>query len=744
MASGSTLFGQTCTQPPNQTVTHQNVTTFEQRRELFVDDHMIHEISNAQLKLHTPQPAGVAIRFDQPWEGAFSGYVTVIYDQNFYRMYYRGLPQAGQDGTNNEVTCCATSVDGIHWTKPSLGIYEYNGSNDNNIVLMNQQPLCHNFAPFLDKNPHSKPTERFKALAGTQNSGLVAFVSEDGFRWKRIQQEPVFRKGIFDSQNVAFWSEEEAQYVCFFRTWTEGEYAGFRTISRTTSPDFVNWSEPETMDFGDTPSEHLYTNQTTPYFRASHLYLGLAARFMPGRKVISDRDADLIGVVKRYSNDCSDIVLLSSRGGASYDRTFMESLLRPGLGQENWVSRSNYAARGIVPTSPAEMSIYVGKNYGQPTAFMERFQLRTDGFSSLHAGYDGGEMTTTLIQIDPPTPDQSHQLKKRWLEFNRDIFAIPQLSNESPLIGQQSLKVERPFTLTLPNTAILCPEFTLAAHVKSVPRGHRRLFSAYQGGTVGNDELILDFNSGGPIESNESLRFLLGDLELKIDASKLGDWSRESGDLNRHHIAVTVGQSRARVYFDGQLAGEAPFQLKNPLRLKTGNLRFGEDFSPTSLTNEPFLGEVDDILFLQRALSEEAVRKLSEHGLAEVISPSDRSGLAIDFESDLPSIELESERNFGNKLGSPATFAPKIDFGLRKLSLNCSTSAAGSIRVEILDPSGNPIPGYRVNECDEIVGDQIEKTVTWNGKSDLIEITHRPIRLKFYIRDADIYSWRIF
>jgi hypothetical protein len=35
------------------------------------------------------------------------------------------------------------------------------------------------------------------------------------------------------------------------------------------------------MDFGKTPVEHLYTNQTAPYFRAPHIYVAIAARFMP-------------------------------------------------------------------------------------------------------------------------------------------------------------------------------------------------------------------------------------------------------------------------------------------------------------------------------------------------------------------------------------------------------------------------------------------------------------------------------
>ena len=231
---------------------------------------------------------------------------------------------------------------------------------------------------------------------------------------------------------------------------------------------------------------------------------------------------------------------------------------------------------------------------------------------------------------------------------------------------------------------------------------------------------------------------------MTIDSSILGDWSRESGDINRHHIAVTVGQGSAKIFFDGRVVGECPYELKKPLRLKTGALRFGEDFSPTNLKNEAFLGEVDDILFIRRALSEDAIQQLSQQGFTALISDTDAAGSALDFEFDLPTHEFHSEITFKNRLGSPAVFAPKIDFGLRRLSLNCSTSAAGSVRVEILNPDGSPIPGYQMEYCDEIIGDQIQKTVTWKGKSDLIDISNQPFRLRFQLRDADIYSWEIF
>ena len=371
------------------------------RRELFVDDFLIEHSENVRLRLHHPRPAERVLDFDAAWEGPFCGYVTVIKDKGLLRMYYRGLPAAGADGSDSEVTCYAESRDGVHWDKPNLGLFEVNGSRDNNIVLKGETPASHNFSPFLDTNPDAPAEERYKALGGT-SKGLIAFASPDGIRWKRLQQEPVFTQGIFDSQNVAFWSESEQQYLCYFRTWTETGYGGFRTVSRTTSKDFVNWSTPEAMTFGDTRFEHLYTNQTQPYFYAPHLYVGVAARFWPGRRVLSAADARRLEVNPKYFGDISDAVLLTSRGGNAYQRTFMESFIRPGMGLENWVSRTNYPALGVIPTSDRELSLYVQKNYGQPTAHLQRYTLRTDGFASVEAGYQGGEFTTPVVSIPAP------------------------------------------------------------------------------------------------------------------------------------------------------------------------------------------------------------------------------------------------------------------------------------------------------------------------------------------------------
>jgi hypothetical protein len=366
------------------------------RRELFVDSLLIDQLKGAELKLHEPHDEGIVLKFDKPWEGAFAGYGTVIVDNGLMRLYYRGIPTAGKDGRSDELTCCAESRDGIHWTKPELGLFEVGGTRANNVILANSAPFTHNFAPMLDTRPGVPAAERYKALAGTAKSGLCAFVSADGLRWKKLQEEAVIeeKRGL-DSQNVPMWSDSEQCYICYFRTFLKG----IRRISRTTSTDFIHWTKPVLMEYGDAPIEHLYTNQTHPYFRAPHIYIAVAARFFPGRRVLTPEQAKAVGVHPSYFNDCSDSILMTTRGGDQYDRHFMEGFLKPGIGLENWVSRTNYPVRNVVPTGPSEMSIYVNQNYGQPTSHVRRYSLRTDGFVSVTAPYAGGELLTKPLKF---------------------------------------------------------------------------------------------------------------------------------------------------------------------------------------------------------------------------------------------------------------------------------------------------------------------------------------------------------
>ena len=77
-----------------------------------------------------------------------------------------------------------------------------------------------------------------------------------------------------------------------------------------------------------------------------------------------------------------------------------------------------------------------------------------------------------------------------------------------------------------------------------------------------------------------------------------------------------------------------------------------------------------------------------------------------------------------------------------ELELNYSTSAVGSVRVEVQDLQGHALPGYGLDECPEIFGDEIEGVARWTGGPDLSGLAGRPVRLRFALKDADIYAFR--
>lgn len=351
------------------------------RLELFVDDYLIEKMRGVALKLQVPQAQEVAVQFDRPWEGAYSGYPSVLKDGEGYRLYYRGWQTDGSP----EVTCVAESADGKKWVKPKLRLCEWKGSRENNICWDGYGNHC--FAPFIDLNPKAKKSERYKALAGCPPVGLV---SADGLHWKQVGKPPVIRQGAFDSLNLAFWDTVQEQYVAYVRTWDDArgkvtnDMVGYRSIGRVTSPDFRHWSDTEEIDYGGSPREQLYTNAITPYFRAPHIYLGFPKRFMEARHLLTEYAEPGI----------SETVFMTSRDGFHWDRRFMEAMIRPGRDRLNWSDRSIMTAWGVVQTGADELSIYYTENYKHKSNRLRRATLRLDGFVSVNAPFAGGTMTT--------------------------------------------------------------------------------------------------------------------------------------------------------------------------------------------------------------------------------------------------------------------------------------------------------------------------------------------------------------
>ena len=384
-------------------------------RQLFLDDFWIAEAQWMTRRLQKPERREMAIAAEHPWErpspeatkrirplypGASSprltAYSTVVYDEGRYRMWYRCddhyivVPP---------LHAYAESEDGIRWEKPTLRLLEYQGSNDNNLVWMGPG---YDMGVFLDSNPQARPEERYKAVAvltqrdeeGFVTDALLALASPDGLRWRLMREGPVMADPPHDTMHCALWDLRRGEYVMYtrglagtgdFTAGVRGVKPGVRWVRRTTSKDFLNWTVPEPIDTGSSPYEHLYSNVCVQYERAPGMYFMFPSRYVPERTPSPDWPE---------SEGVNDVVFMSSRDGLHLDRSFMEAFVRPGPFPDNWHDRGVYMERGIMQTSPTELSMYVTEHLKLPSVHVRRYTLRVDGFVSVNSGYAGGQFTT--------------------------------------------------------------------------------------------------------------------------------------------------------------------------------------------------------------------------------------------------------------------------------------------------------------------------------------------------------------
>ncbi|MBN2296407.1 MAG: DUF1559 domain-containing protein [Pirellulales bacterium] len=105
-------------------------------------------------------------------------------------------------------------------------------------------------------------------------------------------------------------------------------------------------------------------------------------------------------------------------------------------------------------------------------------------------------------------------------------------------------------------------------------------------------------------------------------------------------------------------------------------------------------------------------------------------------------LRLDGFASLQAPLAGGALQTKPLVFTGKELVMNFSTSAAGSVRIEIQDAAGKPIPGFTLDDCPEIFGDQIDQVVAWQQGSDVSKLAGQPIRLRFIMKDADLYSIR--
>ncbi len=362
------------------------------QRQLFVDNHFIDSLEYVRIHQHAPIPRETCLTLNRPWEGETSWCPVVIKDGDKYRMWYRSQDeQQDTGGFNHTFTAYAESEDGICWQRPNLGLFNFNGSTNNNICVDN--PNTKNIAVFVDERPGVPESERYKAAgrwSGGKPARIYGLVSPDGIHWQNAADGPLIVASEddpnFDSPVSAFWDTRQECYVLYARGWfPDGNEPRMRAIRMTTSPDFIHWDAWQYIRIdGKTRFDYqLYTNAVQPYTRAPY-YFAFPKRFIPTRQALPEWGHDGL----------SDVLFLASRDGLNFTQPYADAFMRPGLDQNNWHERSIFIGPHVVSTAPGELSLYSVQNYRTPNAHIRRFTLREDGFVSVRADARTGILTT--------------------------------------------------------------------------------------------------------------------------------------------------------------------------------------------------------------------------------------------------------------------------------------------------------------------------------------------------------------
>jgi hypothetical protein len=390
------------------------------RRELLVDQHLIETLDGVRLELHRPTRREVVFRSDAAWEGNGSAYQSVFQDGDRFLIYYRGghhpNSKAYQTSKNSwETLCVAESKDGIHWTRPELGIVEFDGSTKNNLILdkamveeIRGSPA--HTAVFKDTNPDCPDSERYKIVIKGSPRGLYLMVSADGFHFQLKSDKPFATDGAFDSQNLMFWDSVGGVYREYHRKFDKG----VRGIVTAASKDAGIFPKPEWLAYPGAAEQALYTNQVQPYYRAPHIFMGFPMRYndrgwSPSMTALPGLDERQFRSKQsgRYGTTVTDAAFMTSRDGVAFQR-WGEAFIRPGPAtKDTWVYGDNFIFWGMVQTkshlegAPDEISLYATAGYwqGESTSF-RRYTLRQDGFVSATAGWKGGRLQTKPVVFD--------------------------------------------------------------------------------------------------------------------------------------------------------------------------------------------------------------------------------------------------------------------------------------------------------------------------------------------------------
>jgi hypothetical protein len=341
---------------------------------LLLDKRIIEKTENAKLEVGKVEKHAANPLFgeDKEWEMRFDNlYGNVMFDENekLYKCWYspfivdhssKGMTLEDRQvkypegrGIEREMGICyATSKDGIKWDKPNLGLIEYNGSKQNNIVWRGP----HGAGIFKDLHEND-PDRRFKMII----QGLAVSYSADGIHWTdKVKVKGVSVAG--DTHNNALWAPTLNKYVGITRTWIkkEGRIKREREVARIESDDFENWTKEETVLQGE---EYDLQPYAMPTFYYAGVYLGLVA--------IHEQSSDKVWTELTWSPDT-----------------------------KKWYRID--AGNPLIPTSEKKLDYDYGCVYAcaYPIIKKNQIQLYYGGSDWLHYGWRNGSLNLATLRPD--------------------------------------------------------------------------------------------------------------------------------------------------------------------------------------------------------------------------------------------------------------------------------------------------------------------------------------------------------
>ena len=401
-------------------------------RYLLLDTRVVEDARNAELALGTIEKHAANPLFgeDRPWEKRFDNvYANVLYDhdEEIYKCWYspfvvdqssRGMTLrqrrevAYRAPRNREMAICyATSRDGLSWDKPELGIVEYDGSKQNNILMRGGESDVARGGPHgsgILRDPGDPvPNRRYKAFL--KSRALSVAFSADGVHWNPDGVRAVAHSSG-DTHNNAFWAPTLGRYVGISRQWRK---PFGRQVARTSSADFLDWDTPRIVLEGLNENDQTYA---MPVFHHGGVYLGLLA--------IHDQDADRVWTELAWSPDTEN-----------WHRVLPGTPLIP-----NGRSEGAYDWGCVFPAATPVfledgIRLYYGASDGLHTSWRNGFlclaTLRPDGFAGYRASNTSAPaLVATTAVFDPNFPlrvssdvAEGGQVVVRVLGHGRDVLA---------------------------------------------------------------------------------------------------------------------------------------------------------------------------------------------------------------------------------------------------------------------------------------------------------------------------------